>query len=127
MYTIWTEVLGHLYITYLFHIVPLFAAMTASTLPGRGCARFSSMSLGIFTHKPQEAFARSDTDLGQEGQAHNLHSSSSQRCLLEVRALCRPVKFFHAKLIHQAFLDLALCTGAQSCCNRKGASSNCSH
>lgn len=56
---------------------------------------------------------RSGTDVGQEGLAHSLHSSSYQKVFdrIEVRALCRPVKLF---------MDLALCTGAQSCWNKKG-------
>lgn len=31
---------------------------------------------------------------------------------VEVKALCRPVKFFHTKLGKPFFLDLALCTEA---------------
>jgi len=43
---------------------------------------------------------------------------------VEVRTLCRPVKFFHTQLAH-LFIDLALCTGAQSCWNRKGPFPDC--
>ena len=45
----------------------------------------------------------------------------------EVRTLCRPVKFFHTKLAHPRLYGPALCTGVQSCWNRKGPSPNCSH
>jgi hypothetical protein len=41
----------------------------------------------------------------------------------EVRALCRPVKFFHTDLD----MDLTLCTGAFSCWNRKGPPPICCH
>ncbi|KAL7889348.1 hypothetical protein AOLI_G00016060 [Acnodon oligacanthus] len=45
----------------------------------------------------------------------------------EVRTLWRPVKFVHTKLAHPCLYGPCLCTGAQSCWNRKGPSPNCSH
>ena len=50
-------------------------------------------------------------------------------CWVEARTICRPVKFINTKLsrLMTPFMDLALCTGAHSCRNRKGPSPNCSH
>ncbi|KAL7838871.1 hypothetical protein AOLI_G00272750 [Acnodon oligacanthus] len=41
-------------------------------------------------------------------------------CEVEVRTLCRPVKFFCTKLAHPCLYGPALRTGGQSCWNRKG-------
>ena len=46
---------------------------------------------------------------------------------VEIRVLCRPVKFFHNDLNKSFMYGLALCTGALSCWNRKGPSPNCCH
>ena len=72
---------------------------------------------------------RSHTDVGREGLALRLRSNSSQRCSIELRSgLCASQSSSSTpnSLIH-VFMDLALCTGAQSCWNRKGPSPNCSH
>ena len=75
------------------------------------------------------AFVRSYTDVGREGLTLSLSvSNSSQRCSFGLRSgLCagQPSSFTPNSLIH-VFMDLALCTGAQSCWNRKGPSPNCS-
>ncbi|XP_051526065.1 uncharacterized protein LOC127424703 [Myxocyprinus asiaticus] len=85
--------------------------------------------MGIFDHSSRSAFVRSDTDVGREGLARSLHSNSSQRCSIGLRSgLCAGQSSSSTpnSLIH-VFMDLALCTGAQSCWNRKGPSPNCSH
>ena len=85
--------------------------------------------MGIFYHFFRSTFVRSHTDVGQEGLALSLHSNSSQRCSVRLRSgLCAGQSSSSTpnSLIH-VFMDLALCTGAQSCWNRKGPSPNCSH
>ena len=85
--------------------------------------------MGIFDHSSRSAFVRSQTDVGREGLALSLHSKSSQRCSIGSRSgLCAGQSSSSTPnyLIH-VFMDLALCTGAQSCWNRKGQSPNCSH
>ncbi|XP_051528965.1 uncharacterized protein LOC127426291 [Myxocyprinus asiaticus] len=85
--------------------------------------------MGIFDHSSRSAFVRSDTDVGREGLARSLRSNSSQRCSIGLRSgLCAGQSSSSTpnSLIH-VFMDLALCTGAQSCWNRKGPSPNCSH
>ena len=96
---------------------------------GKLSTRFWRVSVGIFAHSGKRAFVRSDTDVGREGLAHNLRSSSSQRCLMGLRSgLCEGQSSSSTpNSPSQAFMDLALCTGAQSCWNRKGSSPNCSH
>ncbi len=51
---------------------------------------FWEVSAGNFAHSSSRVFVRSGTDVGREGLAHNLHSSSSLKC---------QVKFFPTKLI----------------------------
>ena len=85
--------------------------------------------MGIFDHSSRSAFVRSHTDVGREGLALSLRSNSSQRCSIGLRSgLCAGQSSSSTpnSLIH-VFMDLALCTGAQSCWNRKGPSPNCSH
>ena len=49
--------------------------------------------------RPGSQQARSGTDVGRLGKARSRRSNSSQRCSeVEVRVLCRPVKFFHTNL-----------------------------
>jgi len=77
----------------------------------------------------ESAFVRSGTDVGREGLTRSLRSNSSQRCYIGLRSgLCAGQSSSSTpnSLIH-VFMDLALCTGAQSCWNRKGPSPNCSH
>lgn len=58
----------------------------------------------------------------------SLCSPSSRRCSIGLRSrLCSPGKFSHAKLAHPwdkslrlVFVAVVLCTGVQSCWNRKG-------
>ena len=70
-----------------------FAAITASTLLGR-------LSAGTCFHSATRALVRSRTDVGRL----RLGSQSPFQFIpkvfdgLEVRALCRPVKFFHTDL-----------------------------
>lgn len=45
----------------------------------------------IFHHSSRSASVRSDTDVGYEDLAHSLRFSSSQKCWVEVRGLCRAV------------------------------------
>ena len=55
--------------------------------------------MGIFDHSSRSAFVRSHTDVGWEGLALALiHPNVFYR--VEVRTLCRPVKFIHTKLSH---------------------------
>ncbi|KAG7317169.1 hypothetical protein KOW79_019467 [Hemibagrus wyckioides] len=61
--------------------------------------------------------------------ACSLCSNSSQRCSIGLRSgLCAGQSSSSTpnSLIHD-FMDLALCTGVQSCWNRKGSSPNSSH
>ena len=83
--------------------------------------------IGIFDHSSRSAFVRSHTDVGQEGLALSLRCNSPQRCSIGLRSgLCAGQSSSSTpnSLIHT---DLALCTGAQLCWNRKGPSPNCSH
>ena len=85
--------------------------------------------MGIFDHSSRSTFMRSHTDAGQEGLALSLHSNSSQRCSVGLRSgLCagQSSSSTPSSLLH-VFMNLALCTGVQSCWNRKGPSPNCSH
>ena len=80
-------------------------------------------------HSSRSAFVRSHADVGREGLALSLRSNSSQRCSIGLSSgLCAGQSSSSTpnSLIH-VFMDLALCTGAQSCWNRKGPSPNCSH
>ncbi len=43
--------------------------------------------MGIFAHSSSRTFARPDINVGREGQAHSLRSSSSQRCSMQLRSL----------------------------------------
>ena len=85
--------------------------------------------MGIVDHSSRSAFVRSHTDVGREGLALSLRSNSSQRCSIGLRSgLCAGQSSSSTpnSLIH-VFMDLALCTCAQSCWNRKGPSPSCSH
>ena len=85
--------------------------------------------MGIFDHSFSSAVVRSDTDVGREDLAHSLHSNLSQRCSIRLKlGLCagQSISSTPNWLIH-VFMDLALCTGDQSCWNRKGPSPNCFH
>ena len=92
---------------------------------GRLSTRFRSVFMGIFDHSSTSTFVRSHTDVKQEGLALSPCSNSSQRCFhrVEVRTLCRPVKFIHTKLSQPCLY--------RSCCVQshvgKGPSPNCSH
>lgn len=55
---------------------PPFATST------RFSTRSLSVSLGTCAHLFGRAFMRSGTDVGREGLACNVHSSSSQSCLM---------------------------------------------
>ena len=75
----------------------------------------------IFDHPSRNAFVRLHTDVGREGLALNLSSYSSQRCSIELRSrLCAGQSSSSTanSLIH-VFMDLALCTGPQSCSLKK--------
>ncbi|XP_058258308.1 uncharacterized protein LOC131361290 isoform X2 [Hemibagrus wyckioides] len=112
-----------------YDVGPPFAAITASTLLGRLSTRFRSVFMGIFDHSSRSAFVRSHTDVGREGLALSLRSNSSQRCSIGLRSgLCAGQSSSSTpdSVIH-VFMDLALCTGAQSCWKRKGPAPNCSH
>ena len=67
--------------------------------------------------------------MGREGLARNLRSSSSQRCSVGLRSgLCGGQSSSSTpNSSNRVFIVLALCTGAQSCWNRKGPSPNCCH
>ncbi len=74
------------------------------------------------------AFMRSDADIGQEDLARNLHFSSSQRYLMRLRSrFCAGQSSYFAPNSSNHVLNLALCTGAQSCWNNEGPSLNFSH
>ncbi|XP_058230352.1 uncharacterized protein LOC131343021 isoform X2 [Hemibagrus wyckioides] len=112
-----------------YDVSPPFAAITASTLLGRLSTRFRSVFMGIFDHSSRSTFVRSHTDFGREGLALSLRSNSSQRCSIGLRSgLCAGQSSSSTpdSVIH-VFMDLALCTGAQSCWKRKGPAPNCSH
>lgn len=125
-YTIWTKVLEHV------HIKPTGTFMTSisnskginmkldysyNSLHSSGKAFYSifGMCVGIFAHSSRMAFISSD--VGKEDLAFNLFSSSTQRwCSMGLRSgLCldqsnssTPNSSSHV------FMNLALCTGAQS-------------
>ena len=85
--------------------------------------------MGIFDHSSSDAFVRSHTDVGREGLAFSLHSNSPKSCSIGLRSgLCAGQSSSSTpnSLIH-VFMDLALCTGAESCWNRKKPSPKCSH
>ena len=77
---------------------PPFAAITASTLLGRHSSRCWNIAAGICIHSAIRALERAFIPTVFDG--------------VEVRALCRPVKFFHKYHFCTGF---ALCTGALSC------------
>uniref|UniRef100_A0A3Q2R0I1 SRCR domain-containing protein n=1 Tax=Fundulus heteroclitus TaxID=8078 RepID=A0A3Q2R0I1_FUNHE len=88
-----------------------------------------SVFMGIFDHSSRNTFARSNTDVGQEGLALSLRSISSQRCSIGLRSgLCAVLSSSSTpdSAIH-VFMDLALCSGAQSCWKRMGTAPNYSH
>ena len=85
--------------------------------------------MGIFDNSYRSTFVRSDNDIRWEGPARSLCFNSSQRCSIGLRSgLCAGQSSSSTpnSLIH-VLMDLALCTGAQSCWNRKGPSPNCFH
>jgi len=61
--------------------------------------------------------------------ARSLRSNSSQRCSIGLRSgLCAGQSgSSKPNWLIRVFMDLTLCTGAQSCWNRKGPSPNCLH
>lgn len=73
-----------------------FAARTASALLGRLSTRFRIVFMGDFDHCSRSTFVRSHT--------HTLSVSIliHPKCvvLIEVRTLCRPVRFIHTRLCH---------------------------
>ena len=75
-----------------------------------------------FSHK-------SISDVGRLGLARSLRSNSSQRCSMVLRSgLCAgPSSSSTPTSTNHSCMDLALCTGALSCWNRKGPSPNCYH
>ncbi|CAI9606058.1 unnamed protein product, partial [Staurois parvus] len=77
----------------------------------------------MFDHSSRSTFVRSGTDVRREGLALSLHCISSQRCSIWLRSVPKSSSSTPNSLIH-VFMDLALCTGAQSCQNRKGPSPN---
>ena len=98
-------------------------------MTGSLSTRFRSLFMRIFYPSSRSAVVSSHTDAGREGLALSLCSNSSQRCSIRLRSgLCAGQSSSSTpnSLIH-VFMDLALCTGAQSCWNRRGASPNCSH
>nr|XP_061844147.1 uncharacterized protein LOC133624531 isoform X2 [Nerophis lumbriciformis] len=107
----------------------IIQAITASTLLGRLSTRLRSVFIGIFHHSSKSALVRSHTDVGREVLALSLRSNSSQRCSIGFRSgLCAGQSSSSTpdSVIH-VFMDLALCTGAQSCWKKKGPAPNCSH
>ena len=88
----------------------------------------SNPSWGLSVWNLHVVFVRSG-NVGREGLARTLRSNSSQRCSIGLRSgLCAGQSSSSTPnwLIH-VFMDLALCTGAPSCWNRKGSSPNCFH
>lgn len=87
---------------------------------------FHKVFMGIFDHSSKSTFVRSDTDVGLECLAHSLRSNSSQRCAIRLRSglVVGQSSCSTPNSLNHAFMDLALCTGAQSfwC-----TSLNCSH
>jgi len=86
--------------------------MTAATLLGRLSARFWSVSVGICAHSAKRAFVRSGTDVGRESLAHNRHSMGLRSGLCAGQSSSST-----PNSSNHVFMDLALCTGAQSCCS----------
>ena len=85
--------------------------------------------MGIGAHSFCRAFIRSGTDVGQEDLARNFRSSSSQRCSMGLRSgLCAGQSSSSTpNSSNYVFIVLALCTGVQSCWNRKGPFPNSCH
>jgi hypothetical protein len=79
-----------------------------------------------FSHR---ALMRSGTDVGQLGLARIRCCNSSQRCSMGLRSwLCADQSSSSTPILTNDFcMDLALCTGALSCWNRKRPSQNCCH
>ena len=110
-------------------LVPPFAAITASTLLGRLSTRCWNIAAGTCFHSATRALVRLGTDVGRLGLAHSRCSNSSQRCSMGLRprfsvgqsSSSTPISTNHF------YTGLALCTGALSCWNKKGHSTNCCH
>ena len=100
-----------------YDVGPPSAARTASTLLGRLSTRFRSVCFFFLLTIFPEAHWWSHTDVGPEGLALSLRSDSSQRCSIGLRSgLCAGQSSSSTpdSAIH-VFMDLALCSGAQSC------------
>ena len=119
-------------IPFLIHRVqsdvgPPFAAITASTLLGRLSTRFRSVFMGLLDHSSRSICEVTHWCWSRRPGSQSALIHPKVFYGVEVRTLCRPVQFIHTRLFIHVFMDLALCTGAQSCWNRKGPSPNCSH
>ena len=78
----------------------LFAAITASTLLSFLQDFGECLWEFVPIHSVKRALVRSDTDVGQEGLAHNQFQFIPKVfSVVEVRALRRPLEFLHTKLI----------------------------
>ena len=80
-------------------------------------------------HSATRALVRSGTDVAHLGLPRSGCSNSSQRWLMALRSgLCARQSSSSTPILTKHFcMDLALCTGALSCWNRKGPSPNCCH
>ena len=108
-----------------FRVGPAFAAITASTLLGRCSTRW-----GIFDHSSRSVFVRSHTDVGWKGLALGPCSSSSERRStgsVEVRILCRLVKFIHTRRSHLRLYGPCSVHWCTVMLEQEGSSQNCSH
>ena len=73
-------------------------AITASTFMGRLSIRCRNIAAGSCIHSLTRPLVRSGTDVGQLGVARSWCSIPKVFDGFEVRALCRPVKFFYTNL-----------------------------
>ena len=112
----------------LSDVCPPFTAITASTLLGRLSTRFVCV-YGIIWPFFLKCFCEATEWCWTGKPGSQSPSNSSQRCSIGLRwGLCAGQSSSSTpnSLIY-VFIDVALCTGAQSCWNRKGPSPNCFH
>jgi hypothetical protein len=106
-------------------LVPPFAAITASTLLARLSTRCWNIAAGTCFHSTTRALVRLGTDVGRLGLARSWRSNSSQMFDgVEVRALCRPVKFFHSNLMPFLYAPrfvLKQERAFRNCCHKVGS------
>ena len=100
-------------------IMPIKAVINLTTKEDILMEKFAGCAYFV-----KRAIVRSDTYVRQEGLTCNQYNSSSQRCSKGLRSgICAGHRGSSTQnSSNQVFMDPVLCTGAQSCLNRKGLS-----